>query len=180
MRLLHLPSPPARRPRVMLAALFLALGTACADRGAAVLTGPPAVASSNLAAFVAISSSALLPGDVIVVSANVRAGSSAPRVGSYLARLAFDPEQLEFIEEVPIAGGMHAMNATAQELRVAGASTDGLTGERLFAARFRVKGARPLSALALDIQELNDVSYGDRLPSLTRHRSVFLEELPQP
>jgi hypothetical protein len=170
----------AARGASLILGLCCVLGTACADRGAAVITGPPSVAANGVAAFVAISSSALLQGDIIVVSANVRVGSTAPRVGSYLARLAFDPEQLEFIDEVPVAGGIHAMHAAGTELRVAGAAVDGITGERLFAARFRVRGGRPLAALALDVKELNDVSYGDRLPTLRRHRSVFLEELPQP
>ncbi len=160
--------------------VVLLLSTACADRRTAVITAPPTVQAASMMAFLSVSSSAVLTGDELTVSGNVRLGTGTPRVGSYLARMAYDPAQLEFIGELPVDAGARAVNPQQGQITVAGASADGITSERLFAMRFKVIGAHPLTALQLEVQELNDVAYGARTASLQRKSSLYLDALTSP
>jgi hypothetical protein len=165
--------------RALVAGGSLVLG-ACADRSTAVLTGVPTAAPSSMVAFLSVSSSAVLLGDEVTVSANVRIGAATPRVGSYLARVTYDPTQLRYLGEVPVEGGARALNPESGRITVAGASADGLVSERLFAIRFAVIGAKPLATLALEVNELNDAAFGVRTSSLQRKRTLFLDELASP
>jgi hypothetical protein len=160
--------------------VVLLLSTACADQRTAVITAPPTVQAASMMAFLSVSSSAVLTGEELTVSGNVRLGTGTPRVGSYLARMAYDPAQLEFIGELPVDAGARAVNPQQGQITVAGASADGITSERLFAMRFKVIGAHPLTALQLEVQELNDVAYGARTSSLQRKSSLYLDALTSP
>ena len=172
-------SPRARRHATMIGAL-LVLATACTDRSTPVITAPPTVSSARMVAYLSVSRSAVLTGDELTVSGNVRLGTGTPRVGSYLARMAYDPAQLEFIGELPVDAGARAVNPQQGQITVAGASADGITSERLFAMRFKVIGAHPLTALQLEVQELNDAAYGARTASLQRKSSLYLDALTSP
>ena len=172
-------SPSARRHAVMIGASLI-LASACTDRSTPVITAPPTVSSASMVAYLSVSRSAVLTGDELTVSANVRLGTGTPRVGSYLARMSYDPAQLEFLGEAPVDAGAHAVNPQPGQITVAGAAADGITSERLFVMRFKVTGAHPLSALQLDVQELNDVAYGVRTASLQRKSALYLDALTSP
>ena len=173
-------TPMRHRFPLTMVGVLLVLTTACADRSSAVITEPPTVQAASIAAYLSVSRSAVLTGDELTVSGNVRLGTGTPRVGSYLARMAYDPTQLEFIGELPVDAGARAVNPQQGQITVAGASADGITSERLFAMRFKVIGAHPLTALQLDVQELNDVAYGARTASLQRKSSLYLDALTSP
>ena len=181
MKRLPLPSP-RRRPRrtvwVTALAAFAAVG--CTDRDTAVVTGPPTVQPSSMVAYLSVSTSAVVAGDELTVSGNVRLGAGTPRVGSYLARVTYDPALLQFVGEVPVEGGARALNPEIGQLTVAGASADGISSERLFALRFKVIGPSALSSLMLDVKELNDASYEVRTTSVQRKRTLYLDELTAP
>jgi hypothetical protein len=173
-----------RTPRALAAAigatgLTLVL-TGCADRGTAVVTGPPAVQAASMAAYLSVSTSSVVAGDELTVSGNVRLGAGTPRVGSYLARVSYDPTLLRFMEEVPVEGGARALNAEQGRITVAGASADGIASERLFAVRFKVLGPAAMATLVLDVQELNDASFAVRTTSLQRKRALVLDALGTP
>lgn len=159
---------------------IVVLASACADRSTAILTGPPKVAAASMVAYLSVSSSAVLVGDELTVSGNVRLGSDAPKVGSYLARVSYDPSQLRFLGEVAVEGGARAMNPETGQITVAGASADGISSERLFAVRFKVLGQTPLASLQLDLKELNDVAFGVRTASVQRKRPLYLDDLTTP
>ncbi len=177
---MSIPCYPALLRRLTLVGATAAALTACTDRGAAVLTGPPKVEGASLTAYLGVSSSAVLIGDEVVVSGNVRLGTAAPRIGSYLARMAYDPTQLVFLAEVPVAGGARALNPQSGEITVAGAAADGIASERLFAVRFKVIGTKPLAGLQLEMKELNDVAYAVRTPSRRRYLPIYLDDLTPP
>lgn len=150
--------------RAMLVAMLAAIAACSNDQRVPAEPTAPSVpaAGHRRASYLAVSDTAVSSGATLTVSANVDTASGGERIASYLARVRFDPHQLAYVSEEPISGVLSAVNAGDSEVVVAGASAEGLPDARLFVLHFRALGTVKDPTLALEIDELNTVSYTNR------------------
>ncbi len=163
--------------RAVLVGLLATLAACGSDGRQAVGPTTPSAAATRRESYLAVSDTAVSPGTVLTVSANVDTASGGERIASYLARLRFDPHQLAYVSEEPIAGVLSAVNASAGEVVVAGASATGLPGARLFVLHFRALAKVDAPALSLEIDQLNTVSYASRTRQIVRVPEVRFDRL---
>jgi hypothetical protein len=151
-----------RRTAVALAACALA-GVACSEtyRSSVVENAAPTVE-----AVLVVSNATPSIGDVIVVS--VQANSNQGIVGSYTARINFDPTALRYDGEVPITDkGLRAVNPTPGLVRLAGAASAGFSDGRLASYRFVALTTNATKALSLAVDEMHMISRIDAKSALT-------------
>ena len=126
---------------------------ACTERPATV----PAVPQRAEAAHLVLSDSAARVGATMDVFAQASATSPAA-VGSFTMRIRFDTTFLRLEGELPLDdGAMRASNASAGQVRIAGAAQQGFAGGRLAALRFTVLRANAAQALQLVVDEMHTV-----------------------
>jgi len=156
-----------------LAALALGL-VACEDdplkSGLPEVPTPP---QQGVQAFIQVDNAQANPGDQVRVFVRLQFGTeTGAKLGSYTARLKFDPEILGFVSEAKIDDGLRVTNpnnAGAGELRFAGASAAGFNDLTLFEGAFLVKKAGYLDAFKLEMEE---ASAATTLSNLTEHLDV--------
>jgi hypothetical protein len=153
--------PILRRGRLVLA-LATALGVACSENRSSLLGNPvPAVE----AALVLSDSAPPVNGTLLVW---VQANSNQGTVGSYTARINYDPTALRFDGEIPIDDkGLRASNASSGLVRFAGAAATGFTDGRLASYRFAVLQANGARTLSLVVDEMHMISRLDAKSTLT-------------
>src|SRR4051812_7246333 len=155
----------------------LALAAACdrRDRFAAPDSAAPAKPPlPERAAYLSVSDLSPEAGDTIVVTGTLRVGDDLS-LGSYRVRLGFDSTKLRFVEEIPNAEMMRAVNPRAGDVIVVGATANGSTDGRLFAFRLRVNDPAGLNSLVLRIDELNDTAFRDQKATVTRASALVLD-----
>jgi hypothetical protein len=156
-----------------LLALALAVWACEDDPLKSGLPEAPAPPTQGVQAFIQVDNPAAQPGTEVRVFARMQFGTgSAARLGSYTARLRFDPATLAFRSESKIDDGLRVTNpnnAEAGELRFAGASASGLNDLTLFEGLFLVKKAGYLEALTLEVEEASDAA---TLAPLTRELEI--------
>ena len=91
------------------------------------------------------------------------------KIGSFTGALVFDPGVLAFAEEVAISDGvLRAANPARGVVRVAGASTSGITASRLAAFRFVVLDSMRPTGVRFEVAELHETTRSDLLPRVQR------------
>jgi len=135
---------------------------ACSENRSTLIENPtPAVE----AALVLSDSAPPVSGELVV---SVQANSNQGTVGSYTARITYDPAALRYESEIAIDDkGLRASNPTAGLLRFAGAAATGFTDGRLASYRFTVLRANSASSLALVVDEMHMISRVDARSTLT-------------
>ena len=84
------------------------------------------------------------------------------KVGSFTARVTYDPASLEFVGEEPLTDGvLRALNPTPGLVRVAGAGVHGISETGLVALRFRVKARDGAATARATLDELHALSRTD-------------------
>jgi hypothetical protein len=144
----------------------------CDNRVSTPATGPrlpltaPAARATSPTSYVSVSDSTPAADSMIVVAGNAVVVDTAQGITSFRASLQYDAAALEYVEEVPIPGMMRALNPQPGRVIIGGASSAATADPRLFALRFRVRGARRIGPLSLVVDELNDATYTSQLKSL--------------
>ena len=88
-------------------------------------------------------------------------------VGSFTARLTYDPTALRFEAEIPLEGdALRVSNASGGGLRFAGASAGGFTDGRLAGWRFTVLDPAGVKTLRLIVEEIHTVARNDARANL--------------
>jgi hypothetical protein len=102
------------------------------------------------------------------VDVSAQMGSAVPSiVGSFTARIRYDSTALRYQDELPIGdGALRATNATAGQVRFAGAASNGLPNGRLAAFRFVVLRGNALRTLQLVVDEMHTVARTDAASQL--------------
>ena len=143
------------------------LAAGCAiDRPLPTAAIPAAARLVPRESYVIASDSTVPAGGALVVTGNVDAATGGERVASFVARLKYDPRQLEFISDEAVSGVMRAVNPGDGVVVVAGATASGIPDTRLFVLHFRARVAVTQPALTLAIDELNTVQYVSRISTL--------------
>lgn len=141
----------------------LAFGTSsCRDAGGVVQTGNQAVPRS-ITPRAAVTTS----GNTAIVTLELDVHGAVGRIGSFTGRLHFDPAGLSYEGDTPWAT-LLAVNAGTGEIRVAGASPDGVDVTRLAELRFTVRNPTALQTLQFDLDEVHEVSRADVQATLRR------------
>ena len=108
-------------------------------------------------------------GTSALVTLAVDAPAGMAKIGSFTGSLVFDPAVLAFAEELPLGDGvLRAANPTRGLVRVAGASSGGITAARLASFRFVVLDTARSTGLRFDVAELHETTRGDLLPRMQR------------
>lgn len=158
--------------RLLLIALLVPLAACEAERSILPLVEPVSGPSASLV----LSHPNADVGDEVIVTATLRTGIEALVAGSFGADVRYDPSALRYLGEAPLDGALRVVNATAPgRVRIAGASPDGFTDGRLFAARFVVLRASGTGTLQLEITQLGTVGFRDELSRVTVQRHVAAE-----
>jgi hypothetical protein len=148
---------------------LLVLSAACQDEPRSPTTPRP---GTTAAFFLTVSNGLPVRGSTITVTANAAALPGGNTVGSFTAQLNYDSAGLRFVAESRLPHGMRAVNAQPGQIRVAGASSDGLGDGHLFAVTFTVLDPKALASLELVIDELNGSDFSNQLPSDPRQRTT--------
>jgi hypothetical protein len=177
------------RARIALSAVLPTIGVlglalvACDNRGSTPSTGPritppsPEARAKVPTSYVSVSDSNPAPDSTIVVAGNAAVVDTAHGITSFRASLQYDAAALEYIEEVPLPGMMRALNAQPGRVIVGGASSSPTSDPRLFALRFRVRGALRIGMLNLVVDELNDATYASQVKSLVPMASLRVDPM---
>jgi hypothetical protein len=140
-----------------LAALALGLAACEDDPLKSGLPEAPAPLAQGVQAFVQVDDPEAKPGDQVRVYVRMQFGTeTGAKLGSYTGRLTFDPEVLAFKGETKIDDGLRVTNpnnASAGELRFAGATATGFNDLTLFEGVFQVKRDGYLDAIKLQMEE---------------------------
>ena len=105
-------------------------------------------------------------GGALVVS--VQANSTQGTVGSYTARINYDPAALRFDGEMPISDkGLRAVNPVPGLVRFAGAAASGFPDGRLASYRFVALLPNSARTLSLVVDEMHMISRVDAKSTLT-------------
>lgn len=84
------------------------------------------------------------------------------RIGSFTGRLRFDSRALTYEGEVELRDAtLRASNAGVGEIRVAGASAEGVDVAHLAAFRFTVKDPAALNLVQFNLEEVHELSHAD-------------------
>ncbi len=153
-----------RRGRHLTAGICAAaLGSiACSDGNRSRLVENPVPA---VEAALILSDSAPPVGASLVVSVQALATEGA--VGSYTARLSYDPSALRYDNEVALEGnGIRASNPQPGLIRFAGAAPTGFAGGRLASYSFVVLRANSARTLSLAVDEMHMITSVDAKPVL--------------
>jgi hypothetical protein len=156
----HHVSRAERRWIVFASALFT---IACSEpyRSTVVQTPVPAVEAALV-----VSDPAPPVGGALIVS--VQAIATQGTVGSYTARINYDPAALRFDGEIAINDkGLRASNASPGLVRFAGAAATGFTGGRLASYRFAVLQPNSARTLSLAVDEMHMITRVDAKTTLT-------------
>jgi hypothetical protein len=152
-----------RNNRAYIVATAALLSAACSEsyRSTVVQNPVPAVEAALV-----VSDSAPAVGRTLVVS--VQAIAKQGTVGSYTARINFDPAALQFDGEVPMTDkAIRASNSLPGLVRIAGAAAAGFADGQLASYRFVVLRANSVRTLALVIDEIHMISRVDAKTTLT-------------
>ncbi|MDH5804931.1 MAG: hypothetical protein OEZ54_07075 [Gemmatimonadota bacterium] len=138
----------------------------------------PAPPSQGVQAFIQVSQDNAQPGQKIDIYVRVQFGPKAEGLlGSYTGALNYDPDRIEWIEDVQINDGLRVTNPqfAPGTIMFAGASARGFEQSILYRGSFRVKEVDFLQGLVLDIQELTEAeTLTDLNDQLELEDDVFL------
>lgn len=152
------PRQPPRRaafaPAVLVALAFAVAG--CHDAASIVQGGDAATSPRAITPRVSIAAT----GAAAVVTIALDTQGGVGRVGSFTGRLRFDAAGLRYDGSAP-AAGLLAVNPAAGEVRVAGASANGLDVTRLAELRFTVTNPAALPGVRFEITEMHELSRAD-------------------
>ena len=161
-----------------LAGLALVASAGCHDDDRTSITAPPPPPRAGALAYVGVSEMTPPTGSTVTVLARVRTGADVKAAASFTARLAYDVAGLTFVDEVKLAKGMRAINATQPGLIIAaGAAPEGLEDGILFAVTFRVNDPAALKSLDLTVQELSGTDFSNELSKLAKHGAIVRDRL---
>lgn len=105
-------------------------------------------------------------GGALVVS--VQAIAKQGTVGSYTARINYDPAALRFDGEIAINdSGLRASSPSSGLIRFAGVAATGFTDGRLASYRFAVLQPNSARTLSLVVDEMHMIDRGDAKATLT-------------
>ncbi len=145
----------------LVAAIALSAGCSESYKPGIVRNPAPAVE-----AVLVVSDLAAPSGTPILVS--VKANSTTGTVGSYTARMSYDPAALRFDGEVPSEDqALRAVNPLNGLLRFAGASANGFVNGQLASYKFLVVRADGAKTLSLVVDEMHMVTSVNAKPNLT-------------
>jgi len=138
------------------------LSVACSEYQSTVVQNPqPAVEAALV-----VSDAAPPVGATLIVS--VQAIAKQGVVGSFTARISYDPRALRFDGEIPISdNGLRASNPTSGLVRFAGASATGFTDGRLGSYSFTVLQPNSARTLSLVVNEMHMIDRLDAKRTLT-------------
>ena len=153
----------SRAERIWIAFASALFMIACSEpyRSTMVQTPVPAVEAALM-----ISDLAPRVGGSLIVS--VQAIATQGTVGSYTARINYDPAALRFVGEIAINdNGLRASNASPGLVRFAGAAATGFTGGRLASYKFVVLQPNSARTLSLAVEEMHMITRVDAKTTLT-------------
>lgn len=151
------------RRGLLVVAPAIALSIAACSENRSSLVGNPAPV---VEAALVLSDSAPPVDATLVVS--VQASSNQGTVGSFTARISYDPAALRYDGEVAIEDtGLRASNPSPGLVRFAGAAASGFTDGRLASYRFVVLRANSARTLSLAVDEMHMISRVDAKSTLT-------------
>ena len=127
---------------------------------------PVTAQQTDSVVYLTVSTSHPAVGSTITVTANVAPRVGLNPVGSFKARLQYDPTGLTFLQESRLPTGLRALNPQQGHVIVAGAAAEGFTDGRLFAVTFRAQRPAALASLELEIVELNGTDFADQRPAV--------------
>jgi hypothetical protein len=152
-----------RRNRTSALVAAALLSSACSESYQSTLVQNPLPA---VEAALVISDLAPPVGGALLVS--VQAIAKQGTVGSYTARINYDPAALRFDGEIAINdNGMRASNPSPGLIRFAGAAATGFTGGRLASYRFAVLQPNSARTLSLVVDEMHMIDRLDAKTTLT-------------
>ena len=124
---------------------------------------PPALIAPNaVESRLVFSNADPRPGDDLVAMVQVRTGSKVGAVGSFTARVVYDPTRLELKGEAALGDeAMRVLNPVRGAARVAGISTKGFADGKLVALRFTTRGAGATSGMRVTFDELHALDRED-------------------
>lgn len=153
---------------------------ACDDeRQPSLPLAPDAVAPHAVSAYLTVSSAEPAAGERVTVSIRARRGSAVGPIGSFTVRLAYDTARLTFLESARSEHGMALANGDVRGLvKGAGAAAGGFTDDVLLTSTFLVRstGMDALASLALEVQELNSISFENQLANTRVERRLFRDD----
>jgi hypothetical protein len=152
-----------RRKRASTLVATALLSVACSEpyRSTVVQNPVPAVEAALL-----VSDSAPPVGGTLLVS--VQAVAKQGTVGSYTARINYDPAALRFDGEIAINDkGLRASNSSPGLVRFAGAAATGFTDGRLASYTFAVLRPNSARTLSLVVDEMHMIDRLDAKTTLT-------------
>jgi hypothetical protein len=149
---------------------------ACADDRpiTAASGGPGTTPAPSGFSNVGLTVSRLKPdaGSVIGVAASITGDSLS--VGSFLGHLTFDVTKLKYLADVDDDGMMRVVNPQAGDIAIAAASTSATSG-RLFTFRFLVEDPAGVASLRLTLEQLSDLGYANRLPTVRATNNLSVD-----
>jgi hypothetical protein len=151
----------ARTVTALAAVCVLGIGCTESYRSTGVQKPTP-----DVEAALVVSNLAAVPGSSIVVA--LQATTSDASVGSYTARINYDPAALRFDGEVSMGdNALRAFNPKPGLLRLAGAAATGFASGRLASYNFTVLRAQGAGTLSLAIDEIHMMTRVDAKANLT-------------
>jgi hypothetical protein len=164
-----------RRTRRGLLVLLLGATLGCTDARRNTVVAPHDDGLGPVVSFLSVSDLHPAVGSEVTVTASARSETSVRAVASFIADLRYDPAQLTFVREVPVADGLGAFRPGSDRLTFAGATTRGFKQGRLFAVAFRVTNRTGLASLSLSIRELTGTNFKSTLRDLILDPVLRLE-----
>jgi hypothetical protein len=154
--------PILQRGHLVVVPAITLLIAACSENRSSVVENPVPVVE---AALVLSDSAPPVDGTLLV---SVQAKSNQGVVGSYTARISYDPAGLRFDGEIPLDDkGLRASNPSTGLVRFAGAAAAGFTDGRLASYKFTVLRANSTKGLTLVVDEMHMISRADAKSTLT-------------
>jgi hypothetical protein len=112
---------------------------------------------------IVVSDSAPPVGAIVSLAIQVQQPATASPIAAFRARIAFDPNGLEYVGEYQADPGVHAVNVIMDTVRIAGAAPGiGFADGRLVTLRFRVLDPAALKSIAMVVNEIRDLTFTDR------------------
>lgn len=149
------------RNRASILATAALLSAACSEYRSSVVQNPAPVVEAALV----VSDAAPPVGGALLVSVQVVANQGT--VGSYTARINYDPAALRFDGEVAMSDkALRASNSLPGVVRIAGAATTGFTDGRLATYRFAVLQPNSARTLSLVVDEMHMITRVDAKAAL--------------
>ena len=150
-----------KRTSALVAAALLSVACSESYRSTVVQNPLPAVEAALV-----VSDPAPPVGGALLVS--VQAIAKQGTVGSYTARINYDPTALRFDGEIAINdNGLRASNSSPGLVRFAGAAATGFTDGRLASYRFAVLRPNSARTLSLVVDEMHMIDRLDAKTTLT-------------